>query len=92
MNGFMEKENISYLFNCENYDDSYFADATTMAGALEDSEEISFEEYDDTYSTSIEEVSHTLDIDVSLVKVLESYNMIAFYDCDKDVHYFFEII
>lgn len=92
MNGFMEKENISYLFNCENYDDSYFADATTMAGALEDSAEISPDEYDDTYSTSIEEISHTFDIEVSLIKVLESYSMIAFYDGERDIHYFFEII
>lgn len=92
MNGFMEKENISYLFNCENYDDSYFADATTMAGALEDSAEISPDEYDDTYSTSIEEISHTFDIEVSLIKVLESYSMIAFYDSERDIHYFFEII
>lgn len=88
----MEKENISYLFNCENYDDSYFADATTMAGALEDSAEISPDEYDDTYSTSIEEISHTFDIEVSLIKVLESYSMIAFYDSERDIHYFFEII
>lgn len=92
MSGFMEKENISYLFNCENYDDSYFADATTMAGALEDSAEISPDEYDDTYSTSIEEISHTFDIEVSLIKVLESYSMIAFYDSERDIHYFFEII
>ena len=92
MNGFMEKESISYLFNCENYDDSYFADATTMAGALEDSAEISPDEYDDTYSTSIEEISHTFDIEVSLIKVLESYSMIAFYDSERDIHYFFEII
>lgn len=88
----MEKENISYLFNCENYDDSYFADATTMAGALEDSAEISPDEYDDTYSTSIEEISHTFDIEVSLIKVLESYSMIAFYYSERDIHYFFEII
>ena len=63
-----------------------------MAGALEDSAEISPDEYDDTYSTSIEEISHTFDIEVSLIKVLESYSMIAFYDSERDIHYFFEII
>lgn len=83
---------MQHLFNCENYDDSYFADATTMAGALEDSAEISPDEYDDTYSTSIEEISHTFDIEVSLIKVLESYSMIAFYYSERDIHYFFEII
>lgn len=59
---------------------------------MEESEEISPEEFDDTYATSVEELSHTFDIDISLIQVLEPFGLLSLYDCDKDIHYFFEVL
>ena len=82
------KKSLYFLFNCINYDQDYFDDATEMAQALENSEEVTIKQLEERYNISVGEINTKFNISVDVVELL-SNGLISLYDENKDVHYFF---
>lgn len=82
-------KSLNFLFNCINYDEDYFGDATEMAQALENSEEVTIEQLEERYNISVTEINAKFNINVDIVELLDN-GLISLYDENKDVHYFFD--
>ena len=87
----INKINVSFVFNCVEYDESYFSDATVMAGALEESTEISVDEYNSLYSPSVNDINTALCSDIDFIQIIDSFGLVSMYDSESDIHHFFEI-
>lgn len=81
-------KSLNFLFNCINHNEDYFDDATEMAQALENSEEVTIKQLEERYNISVGEINAKFNINVDIVEILDN-GLISLYDENKDVHYFF---
>lgn len=88
----IKKVKVAFVFNCVEYDKSYFSDATVMAGALEESVEISIDEYDRLYSPCLNDINTALCSDIDYIQIIDSFGLVSMYDSESDIHHFFEIL
>ena len=65
-----------------------FDDATEMAQALENSEEVTIKQLEERYNISVGEINAEFNINVDIVELLGN-GLISLYHENKDVHYFF---